>query len=111
MTPRTVDDAVSVRDVSLGINDWYNVTPSIRRAIEGFAVILKDHTAHLERLDRSMAGGAKNSMPTTPVGNRDGHRERNLHLSPVRKGKMRIAKLQSSPAEGGGGELAASVRW
>lgn len=68
MTPRTVDDAVSVRDVSLGINDWYNVTPSIRRAIEGFAVILKDHTAHLERLDRAMAAGPKNGgMQTTPV--------------------------------------------
>ena len=67
MTPRTVDDAVSVRDVSLGINDWYNVTPSIRRAIEGFAVILKDHTAHLERLDRALGTGAKNGMPTTPV--------------------------------------------
>ena len=46
---------MSVRDVSLGINDWYNVAPSIRRAIEGFAVVLKDHTAHLERLDRALA--------------------------------------------------------
>lgn len=67
MAPRTVDDAVSVRDVSLGINDWYNVAPSVRRAIEGFALVLKDHTAHLERLDRATVAGAKIGMQTTPV--------------------------------------------
>ena len=36
-----------MRDLVVGDNDWYNVTPSVRRAIEGFALILRDHEARL----------------------------------------------------------------
>ena len=44
-----VDEAVNFRDLALGINDWYNVTPSVRVAIEGLALVVQDQAARLER--------------------------------------------------------------
>ena len=45
--PPSVDAFINMRDLVVGDNDWYNVTPSVRRAIEGFALILRDHEARL----------------------------------------------------------------
>ena len=42
-----MDAFINMRDLVVGDNDWYNVTPSVRRAIEGFALILRDHEARL----------------------------------------------------------------
>ena len=57
--PPSVDAFINMRDLVVGDNDWYNVTPSVRRAIEGFALILRDHEARL------MNGGDSGSpMPT-----------------------------------------------
>ena len=46
-----VDEAVNFRDLALGINDWYNVTPSVRVAIEGLALVVQDQAARLERFE------------------------------------------------------------
>ena len=55
--PPSVDAFINMRDLVVGDNDWYNVTPSVRRAIEGFALILRDHEARL------MNGGDSGSPP------------------------------------------------
>ena len=47
-----VDEAVNFRDLALGINDWYNVTPSVRVAIEGLALVVQDQAARLERFEQ-----------------------------------------------------------
>ena len=52
--PRAVDDCVNMRDLTLGINDWYNVTPSVRLAIEGLALVVQDQAARLERFEQHL---------------------------------------------------------
>ena len=49
-----VDEAVNFRDLALGINDWYNVTPSVRLAIEGLALVVQDQAARLERFEQHL---------------------------------------------------------
>ena len=68
MATRTtrVEDVVNMRDLALGVNDWYNVTPSIRRAIEGFASILQEQAAHLERVDAALGLAPPGAVPPTP---------------------------------------------
>ena len=66
--PRAVDDCVNMRDLTLGINDWYNVTPSVRRAIEGFALILQSQQAHLARVDHALVTGEYHPLSVAPVG-------------------------------------------
>lgn len=53
---RPDDDPIDRHDLSKGLNDWYNVTPSVRRAIEHFATVLDAQSRHLERLDRVVVG-------------------------------------------------------
>ena len=57
-----------MRDLTLGINDWYNVTPSVRRAIEGFALILQSQQAHLARVDHALVTGEYHPLSVAPVG-------------------------------------------
>jgi len=76
-----------VRDVSLGINDWYNVAPSVRRAVEGFALLLKNHAAHLERIDRALAAAGG--------GGRGGGNGHSVHGQSTPAGKG--ATFHSSP--------------
>ena len=61
-----VEDVVNMRDLALGVNDWYNVTPSIRRAMEGFASILQEQAAHLERVDAALGLAPPGAVPPTP---------------------------------------------
>lgn len=59
-----VDEAVNFRDLALGINDWYNVTPSVRVAIEGLALVVQDQAARLERFEAHF--GMHPNPPTGP---------------------------------------------
>lgn len=70
-----VDEAVNFRDLALGINDWYNVTPSVRVAIEGLALVVQDQAARLERFEAQFGvpgggggGGRPGTGPHTPFG-------------------------------------------
>ena len=58
-----VDEAVNFRDLALGINDWYNVTPSVRVAIEGLALVVQDQAARLERFEAHFG-----THPNPPAG-------------------------------------------
>ena len=62
-----VEDVVNMRDLALGVNDWYNVTPSIRRAMEGFASILQEQAAHLERVDAALGLAPPGAVPRPPA--------------------------------------------
>ena len=67
--PRAVDDCVNMRDLTLGINDWYNVTPSVRVAIEGLALVVQDQAARLERFEQHFGvPGAPASAPLRASG-------------------------------------------
>jgi hypothetical protein len=62
-----VDEAVNFRDLALGIGDWYNVTPSVRVAIEGLALVVQDQAARLERFDTQFGGRQfRGPPPGTP---------------------------------------------
>ena len=81
-----VDEAVNFRDLALGINDWYNVTPSVRVAIEGLALVVQDQAARLERV-RARAAIALPRRATRPRRSRIARayeRARRPHLPPRR---------------------------
>jgi len=64
--PPSVDAFINMRDLVVGDNDWYNVTPSVRRAIEGFALILRDHEARLMNGGDSGSPIATARSPVSP---------------------------------------------
>ena len=61
-----VDEAVNFRDLALGINDWYNVTPSVRVAIEGLALVVQDQAARLERFEQHFGIPGVPGVPGVP---------------------------------------------
>ena len=83
--PPSVDAFINMRDLVVGDNDWYNVTPSVRRAIEGFALILRDHEARL------MNGGGESIG--SPIG-----RTNSSSAAEVTTLKERIARLEEELA-------------
>ena len=82
--PPSVDAFINMRDLVVGDNDWYNVTPSVRRAIEGFALILRDHEARL------MNGGGESIG--SPIG------RTSSSAAEVTSLKERIARLEEELA-------------
>jgi hypothetical protein len=83
--PPSVDAFINMRDLVVGDNDWYNVTPSVRRAIEGFALILRDHEARL------MNGGESRSPTATARSPSDEFGSSTLEVAQL---KDRIARLE-----------------
>ena len=84
-----MDAFINMRDLVVGDNDWYNVTPSVRRAIEGFALILRDHEARL------MNGGDSRSPMATARSPSEEFGSSTLEVAQL---KDRIARLEEELA-------------
>lgn len=94
--PPSVDAFINMRDLVVGDNDWYNVTPSVRRAIEGFALILRDHEARLMNGGDSGSPIATARSPVSP--RRSPSDEFGSSTLEVAQLKDRIARLEEELA-------------
>eukprot|EP00899_Mesostigma_viride_P029482 jgi/Mesvir1/9719/Mv12190-RA.1 len=52
----TLEEAIAMPDVSLGVNDWYNVSTPIRRAIEAMRAVIVSQDATIKMLAENLKG-------------------------------------------------------
>lgn len=100
--PPSVDAFINMRDLVVGDNDWYNVTPSVRRAIEGFALILRDHEARLMNGGESPIGRTSSSAAeVTTLKERIARLEEELAVTKRRVAEVtNVAVTAASDAKG-----------